>query len=95
MSSGKVFLGVLAGVAAGAALGILFAPAKGSKTRRRITQKKDAYVDELEDKYNDLIGSITEKFNGLRGEASHMVKNGKHKIEEMEAEVVSSAKGKI
>ena len=32
MDSGKVVLGVLAGVAAGAILGILFAPEKGSVT---------------------------------------------------------------
>lgn len=36
MSSGKVVLGMLAGLAAGAVLGILFAPEKGSKTRRKI-----------------------------------------------------------
>ena len=39
MGTGKILLGVLAGVAAGATLGILFAPAKGSKTRKKIIEK--------------------------------------------------------
>ncbi|MFZ4520924.1 MAG: YtxH domain-containing protein [Bacteroidales bacterium] len=95
MNSGKVFLGVLAGIAAGAALGILFAPAKGSKTRRRIIRKKDQYAGEMEDKFNDFIGGITEKFENLRGEAHRMAKEGKQKIEDIEAEVIADAKVKV
>ena len=42
MNSGKVVLGVLAGLAAGAALGILFAPDKGTATRKKISKKGEA-----------------------------------------------------
>ena len=38
MSAGKVFASVLAGAAAGAVLGILFAPDKGTETRRKIAE---------------------------------------------------------
>ena len=39
METGKAAAGVLLGVGIGALLGILFAPAKGTKTRRRIMDK--------------------------------------------------------
>ena len=48
MSSGKVLLGVLAGVAAGAVLGILFAPDKGSKTRKKIVDSSEDVLDEIQ-----------------------------------------------
>ena len=92
MNSGKVLLGVLSGVAAGAALGILFAPAKGSKTRKRITQKKNKYADELEEKFNDFMDVITETFERMRGEVTRKVKNGMHEMEDIEAEVISTVK---
>ena len=37
MSKTNVVIGVLAGVAVGALIGILFAPDKGSETRRKIS----------------------------------------------------------
>ena len=52
MSSGKVLLGLLAGVAAGALLGILFAPDKGAVTRKKITKKSDEYADALREKFD-------------------------------------------
>ena len=59
MSSGKAMLGVLAGIAAGAALGILFAPGKGSNTRKNISRKTedlvDAVNDKLEEKFEEVL----------------------------------------
>ncbi|MDO8951896.1 MAG: YtxH domain-containing protein [Draconibacterium sp.] len=70
MSSGKVVLGLLAGVAAGALAGILFAPAKGSRTRRRIMQKGEDYAGDLKDKLNDLLEKTTKKFEKVKEEVT-------------------------
>ncbi|MEI7727425.1 MAG: YtxH domain-containing protein [Bacteroidota bacterium] len=90
MNSGKVVLGVLAGVAIGAMFGILFAPDKGSNTRRKISQKRDDYIDELEEKFNDFTDSIADKFDTVKDGATRIVKNGKQKVEDIESEVISS-----
>jgi len=70
MSSGKVFLGVLAGAATGALAGILLAPAKGSKTRKKITRKGEDYLDSLKDTFNELMDAITEKMEKVKDDVS-------------------------
>jgi gas vesicle protein len=54
MSKGKVLLGVLAGVAVGAALGVLFAPDKGWNTRKRIIKKGENITEDLRDKFEQM-----------------------------------------
>ncbi len=68
MNSGKVLLGVLAGVAVGAMAGILLAPDKGSVTRKKILRKSDEYADALRDKFNEYMDTISEKLETIEGE---------------------------
>jgi len=82
MSSGKVLLGILAGVAVGATLGILFAPDKGSSTRKKISKKGDDYADELGEKFNALVDTVKDKYQTVKDDATRMGKNGKVKVEE-------------
>jgi gas vesicle protein len=70
MESGKLLLGVLAGVATGAVLGILFAPAKGSDTRKKISKKGEDIIDGLKEKFNDFVDDISEKFEEAREDVS-------------------------
>lgn len=72
MTTGKVILGVLAGAAAGALAGILFAPAKGSKTRRRILKKGKNYKDAVKKEFTELLDVITEKFDKVKTEVSDL-----------------------
>jgi gas vesicle protein len=73
MGSGKVLLGVLAGVAVGATLGILFAPDKGFATRKKILEKGDEYSEDLQAKFNELCGTLTKKFEEMKEEAVRMM----------------------
>ena len=52
MSSKNLLIGLVAGVAAGAVLGILFAPKKGSETREKIQKIGDEYASVIKEKFN-------------------------------------------
>jgi len=67
--SGKVFLGVLAGLAAGALLGILFAPDKGSETRKKIVTNGEEATQGIKDKFNDLIDELNQKIDAAKAKA--------------------------
>jgi gas vesicle protein len=83
MNTGKVLLGVLAGVAAGAMIGLLFAPDKGSESRKKIFQKGKGYDDAIKEKYSDLLDSISEKFQEVKDQVSDFAEQKLHKPEEV------------
>jgi gas vesicle protein len=82
MNSGKLLLGVLAGVAVGATLGILFAPDKGTATRKKLSQKGQDYAEELTNKFNEFIGSISKKFETVKEDAIGIAEKVKSKAGE-------------
>jgi gas vesicle protein len=79
MSSSKVITGILIGAAAGAVLGILFAPEKGSDTRKKISKKSADLTDSLKSKFNDLVDSISEQIENAKDEAEDIIADGKEK----------------
>lgn len=57
-NNGKIVLALLAGAAAGAALGILMAPAKGSETREQLSGSAKKMADTLKQKVQDGLGAL-------------------------------------
>ena len=66
MSSGKVLASVLAGAAAGAILGILFAPDKGSETRRKIAERGSDLADGVRSRVSEFADGISEKYESVK-----------------------------
>lgn len=75
MNSSKVLLGVLGGVAAGAIAGILFAPAKGSKTRKRIVNKGAGYAKDVKEKFDKVTKDFSNQYQSILEEAKDLVSN--------------------
>ena len=76
MSTTKILLGFLAGAAAGAIVGILFAPDKGSETRRKIADESNDLADNLKGKINNLVDGVKEKFSSFKSEAEDVAEKG-------------------
>lgn len=57
-NTGKIIGAVLAGVAIGGILGMLFAPDKGSETRKKILAKGEDLKDMVQDKITGLMSQM-------------------------------------
>jgi len=91
MTTGKVVLGTLAGLAIGALAGILFAPEKGSTTRKQIMDKGDDFVDKLKSKFDEYGDSLAEKFISTKNDAEELVDKGKAKYDDAKKDVKNAA----
>ena len=67
--SSKILVGFLAGAAVGALAGILFAPDKGSNTRRKIADKSGDIKDSVKNSYNDFVDGVKQTYAGAKEEA--------------------------
>ena len=77
MSNGKFLAGILLGAAAGAVLGVLFAPDKGADTRKKIAKKTSKLGEDLKTKFDEMSEVIKEKFDSIREDANDLMDKSK------------------
>jgi gas vesicle protein len=87
MKTDKVILGVLGGLAAGAIMGILFAPKKGKKTRKKIKNVSNDYADKLKDKFDVALDTMSKKYDLLKEEGQGLFNEGKSKFEKTKKDI--------
>jgi gas vesicle protein len=67
-NSNKILIALGAGAAIGGLLGVLFAPHKGSKTRRKITEEGKKVVSQIK----EVVDEGLEKCKGTNGHSERM-----------------------
>jgi gas vesicle protein len=66
MSIGKIMLSIAAGAAAGAALGLLFAPANGELTRKKIARRGAGYAEDAKERFGEYIDLFTDRYESIK-----------------------------
>lgn len=85
MKSGKMLVGLLSGAAVGAAVGMLFAPKKGTETRRAISKTGDDYLQGAKRNINDFSNSLSHKVEALKSKTKAGISSSKAKQKTNEA----------
>lgn len=75
-----IMTGILTGVSTGIILGVLFAPNKGSKTRRKIAKKGEYLADEANHQYHKVVNNISDKIDGVEQSTETLLQKGKDMI---------------
>lgn len=77
------FISFLVGAAAGAILGILYAPDKGANTRGRLSYKLDKYKSTLEELIDDLISGKDLPVSAAKTEGQRVIDDAKERAEKL------------
>ena len=80
-NTGKMLGVMLLGGAIGATLGILFAPAKGSDTRRKISRKGSDLSDELQDKFETFMDDVKAEIDMVKNKATELINGEVNKLD--------------
>jgi gas vesicle protein len=69
-NTGKIVIAAAAGIVVGAIIGLLFAPEKGSDTRKKMTDEGKKFYDDVKDKFR----KGKEKFTDLKEDIEQTIK---------------------
>jgi gas vesicle protein len=92
MKTSRIILSTLLASTAGVAIGMLFAPQKGSKTRRQISEKNHEYSDYLADKFDDFVDAVSHPLESIEDETKRLARKANTSAKKVASEVNAGLK---
>lgn len=89
MKTSSLISYILLASATGVVIGILFAPQKGSKTRRNIFDKNHQYTDYLADKFDVFADTVSHPLESVEDETRRLVRKANESAKKVASEVNS------
>jgi len=80
--SGKIIGALLLGVAVGAVIGIIFAPEKGSETRKKLMAGAKDLAEDLKENFTDTVNNILNREDATEGIAEGKLVEFKENLKE-------------
>lgn len=90
MKTSRVILGIAAGVAAGAIIGVLMAPNSGDNTRHKIVSKTQDAVDDLKRRFNSLLEGISTQKEELKEVLKEELQASKNKVSDAARKITTT-----
>jgi gas vesicle protein len=82
-NTGKVLGAIFLGAAIGGVLGVLFAPDKGSETRKKISKKSNDLTDSVKEKFDSIVDKFRKEVEDVKEQANDFAENGKSVLEKL------------
>lgn len=89
MSNTKLVIGLLAGTAIGASVGLLMAPEKGKTARKKILREGKKYSKSFNKSVDDVLHSVSKKINEISKETDQLISKAKSNGKELASSATS------
>lgn len=73
-------IGLFTGLVTGLIIGLLYAPEKGSDTRKKIADKGGEITEGIKQKFHQFGEFVNEKLDNSKGVYSHFIRVGKSNV---------------
>ena len=87
MSNSKTLLGIVAGAAIGALAGILFAPDKGSETRKKIADNTGDLADSVKNSFGEFVDNLKNVYANAENKTEDFKDKARAKMNTLKTEV--------